>query len=504
MRFIVNNRELLLEIDSNDKLPNSGSIKDYLIDVEFSEEWDGLSKVAKICIDGENEGIERGVIDDKVYIDMNEHKNYAIGFIGYTLENNKKVFQKSTNLKVIPYFKGAGEIEVQDEDIPTPSQWEIYIAQIQEIANEASRSAEDAESSANIANQQAGIATSQAQEATRQAGISKSYAEESARQAQIASDEADRAEQARVGFEEEVQTATTNFNNNATQKTSDFNSNTTSKTNEYNTNATEKTNTFNTNASNKTTSFNNNATQKETDFNTNATEKTTTFNENATQKTDDFNSNANQKTTEFNQNAQEKLDEFNENAESYNNRITELESENKSLKAQLPTGTGTGEYITLNDSAGDINWKSIKPNGKTEQESTTGKQLLVPNVRTVSIAEVKADGSVAVSGTISSNTNVGVGTLTLDAGTYTFSPNGDAIPSSWYYFFTDAQGQALYFGGEKKTFTLETAIERKNLNLVMTSGTYSNLLLKPMITSGSTREDWEPYTRQDAFSKSKL
>ena len=134
MKFIINNRDLSIHYEKDDKVPYSGSIKDYLIDIEFSEEWNGLSKVAKICIDGENEGKERAVINDKVYIDMDEHNDrYAIGFIGYTVENNVKVYQKSTNLKIIPYPMGAGEIKTTEDKVPTASQWEIYIAQIQEM-----------------------------------------------------------------------------------------------------------------------------------------------------------------------------------------------------------------------------------------------------------------------------------------------------------------------------------------------------------------------------------
>lgn len=133
MKFIVDNRKLLIEYDENENSINSGSIKDYLVDVEFSDEWDGLTKVAKICIDGENTGIERAVIDGQVYIDMEEHAKYAIGFIGYTIENNVKIYQKSTDLKKLTYKKGAGEIRAENLETPTPSQWEIYMTQIQEF-----------------------------------------------------------------------------------------------------------------------------------------------------------------------------------------------------------------------------------------------------------------------------------------------------------------------------------------------------------------------------------
>ena len=172
MKFIVNDKSL--EIKDYEQ-PNSGSINDYLIDIEFSNEWNNLNKVARIIIDKQNEGIERAVINNKVYIDMEKQHRYTIGFIGFTVEYNLtedteidtnktyytrsgeegayiytkvenpvvadietyyeevKTYQKSTNLVAISYHKGAGQIETKKQDIPTQSEWETYIAQIQDM-----------------------------------------------------------------------------------------------------------------------------------------------------------------------------------------------------------------------------------------------------------------------------------------------------------------------------------------------------------------------------------
>lgn len=135
MKFILNNDTLVID---NPVAVNTGSIADYEIEVEADENWEGLTIVAKICQEKENIAFERAVINGKVFIDIDALKRYTIGFIGYTIENDEKVYQKSTNLKVIPYVKGAGEIEVTEEqELPTPSEWEMYLQQVQDFINDA-------------------------------------------------------------------------------------------------------------------------------------------------------------------------------------------------------------------------------------------------------------------------------------------------------------------------------------------------------------------------------
>lgn len=65
---------------------------------------------------------------------MNKNGIYSIGFVGYRIENEEKTFQISTNLKSIPIVVvGAWEVETEVHEIPTASEWELYIAQIQEM-----------------------------------------------------------------------------------------------------------------------------------------------------------------------------------------------------------------------------------------------------------------------------------------------------------------------------------------------------------------------------------
>lgn len=130
MKFILEKDKLDIE---NKIIYNSGSVLYYEADVEYDESWNDLTIEAVIIKKDEEEGVSRSIINNKIYLDKEMSGSYSIGFVGYTIENNEKSYQISTNLKPIIIRKGAGEIETNNEDIPTPTEWEIYIAQIQEM-----------------------------------------------------------------------------------------------------------------------------------------------------------------------------------------------------------------------------------------------------------------------------------------------------------------------------------------------------------------------------------
>lgn len=80
-----------------------------------------------------------------MYIDQKLRGTYCIGFVGYKIEEEKKVYQISTNLEKLWFDLGAGEIETENEELPTLTEWEIYIAQIQEMLNSSKISVSDLE-----------------------------------------------------------------------------------------------------------------------------------------------------------------------------------------------------------------------------------------------------------------------------------------------------------------------------------------------------------------------
>ena len=175
MKFILNNDNLSVE---NENCLNSGSIKFYEADIEYDEIWNDLiieAKMAKKELGQiEDVGESISIIDNKIYIDKNISGMYAVGFIGYTLEYNMttdteinkdktyyiksgdvyikvehpvkadigtyyeatKTYQISTNLVVVSFNLGAGELKSENSaEIPTATEWEIYIEQLQTITS---------------------------------------------------------------------------------------------------------------------------------------------------------------------------------------------------------------------------------------------------------------------------------------------------------------------------------------------------------------------------------
>lgn len=130
MKFILDKDTLTIE---ENKFYNSGSVDYYEAEVQFDETWNDLTIEAIITKMGENKGISRSPINNKLMLDIQEFGTYTIGFVGYKIENEEKIYQISTNLGVIQYNQGAGEIETENEPIPTVTEWEIYIAQIQDM-----------------------------------------------------------------------------------------------------------------------------------------------------------------------------------------------------------------------------------------------------------------------------------------------------------------------------------------------------------------------------------
>ena len=130
MKFVINKDTLTIE---ENKFYNSGSVDYYEADVQFDETWNDLTIKAIITKMGENKGISRSPINNKLMLDIQEFGTYTVGFVGYNIENEEKIYQISTDLGVIQYNQGAGEIETENEPIPTATEWEIYIAQIQDM-----------------------------------------------------------------------------------------------------------------------------------------------------------------------------------------------------------------------------------------------------------------------------------------------------------------------------------------------------------------------------------
>ena len=301
------------------------------------------------------------------------------------------------------------------------------------------------------------------------------------------------------------------YNQNATQKTTDYNTNASEKLSLYNQNATQKTNAYDTNASDKLTAYNTNATQKVTDYNTNANNKTDTYNSNATQKInaydtnasdklENYNTNATQKLNAYNTNATEKTQAFDEHTEEIQEEIEKLQTENARFKATLPTTTGEGQAITLNKTAEMEFVKPPLPRGNSEQESTTGKNLL-PRATTSTETNgitftVNNDGTIVANGTATGIAYFNLQEKTLEAGTYILSGCPSGGGSNTYRIITKYGNNYQTDSGNGKTFTLTEETTPTERYIAISNGTtVNNLIFKPMIRLSSIQEsNYEPYT----------
>lgn len=159
------------------------------------------------------------------------------------------------------------------------------------------------------------------------------------------------------------------------------------------------------------------------------------------------------------------------------------------------TNTASGDYIHLENSI-NYPYKELSVDGVCEQATTSGKNLAEITDVTKTIGNdlnyTAQNGEIKLNGTLSSNSNLPIGTLHLEANTdYYFSINKSASLNG-SYLIIDNNGTFIYFGVDK-TFQVSQTKDYE-LSLIAIKGTYNNLILKPQSELGTTKTSWEPYT----------
>ena len=163
----------------------------------------------------------------------------------------------------------------------------------------------------------------------------------------------------------------------------------------------------------------------------------------------------------------------------------------------LPKVNGTGESITLNNTIQakmDFVYK-----GNTSQESTTGKNLINVTARTMTVAgmtiTVNNDKSITLNGSYTGSSTYWFrlrDNFTLSAGTYTLSNGNPNVSESSAIFVDDGNNFNARTNIETKTFASEVTI--KPYIRIATGSSFANLTIYPMIVSGSSAGEYEPYT----------
>ena len=163
---------------------------------------------------------------------------------------------------------------------------------------------------------------------------------------------------------------------------------------------------------------------------------------------------------------------------------------------QYETITETGENLTIENTKEAPMQLTYK--GNTQQDSTTGKNLLPNNATSQTINGItftkNSDGTITANGTATATATLYMGNANslTEGGTYTISSglNGTSnvrfgISVNGTYYNTDGD----------RTQTFENITSSGNSYYQIDNGkSVSNLILYPMIVKSSTAGDYEPYT----------
>ena len=163
--------------------------------------------------------------------------------------------------------------------------------------------------------------------------------------------------------------------------------------------------------------------------------------------------------------------------------------------------TVSGNPATLDHS---VAWamQGLSVYGKSTQVTTTGAQLLPPQLASAVMQdgvtfEPLADGRLHVYGTATQDTTVtGTTLVSLSAGTYTLDIGLKMDSAALRVCMTDVPGAAyldIEDGNSSRTQTLAEPIQAGLLVRVF-NGQTVDVVLSPMLCSGSKARPWEPYT----------
>jgi len=207
------------------------------------------------------------------------------------------------------------------------------------------------------------------------------------------------------------------------------------------------------------------------------------------------------------------------NGEVTQEQLDEVIEQYNRLLNQIPTNTPLeSDNIYINDS-GDLPLENFTLKGKTEQNTTTGKNLLQNNVISQTIngldIVVNTKGEIIINGTanditrLTLNTRIKLSDLGISLNDKIAlsgcpSGGGTSIPVSTYSLWFSGQGTAnIYDGGQGVIATVTQPMLDGYFvaNIDIASGIVcNNLTFKPMLEKSSTITSYEPYTRKNTIS----
>lgn len=134
---------------------------------------------------------------------------------------------------------------------------------------------------------------------------------------------------------------------------------------------------------------------------------------------------------------------------------------------------------------------NIKDGIKQGFESCRDSYNILQLTPTVSgIANIKSDGSIVLDGTISQAYSITIARYNYTSGDYYFSFNSTGDLNGTYFVFR--YSDTYYLFNNDQTFNLSQNYS-SYISLVIMPGTYSNVVIKPMIEKGTTKHSFEKF-----------
>lgn len=228
------------KIEKKDFITMAGKQNVDVFHFEFDNEWENLDKTLVLIVDGKTYNI--ALLNNEVILPKEAYvKNGGYITVGIFGKNGNTIL--SSTLATVYITKGAYAEGEEPSNLPLQTQWDLYIAEINNLLVQA----QIAEKNAKTSEANAKTYANNAEQTIETVNIVKTEVEET---------------------QDEVNKTVENFNKNVENHTTEFNQN-----------ATKKINNFDTNAEQKTTDFNENYTEKLEDFNNNAEQITTNIEE---------------------------------------------------------------------------------------------------------------------------------------------------------------------------------------------------------------------------------
>lgn len=243
-RIQVVNRQLII----SNKIIYTGKSNVDNFKFSFDDEWLNLNKTLVIIVDSNTYHVpllnDEAILPTEIY---SKNSTVSIGVFGKFDD-----IILASELKKISIHEGAYKEGQPPDNLPTPTQWDLYVEEINRLLSEAK--------------------------------ISEEECRKILLEVQTIQNDVEKAELNVEAYNENHGKKMTEYNNNATQKTSQFDANYTEKINSIN---------------DVESAVIDNINSKNTEFNTNATNKTSAFDENVVVKTNDFDTHIAEKMKEF-------------------------------------------------------------------------------------------------------------------------------------------------------------------------------------------------------------